>query len=134
MCDEGGEYTPGYFRQFCKQTGIEQEFAATNTPPQNGMFERDGRTIMNMVRCILTDTSMPKFLSGEICETTTCIINRSPHRALGGKPPYSKLYGRNPDLSSLRIIGARAFVHKETHAHKLEQKAWEGLMLSLIHI
>ena len=71
---------------------------------------------------------MSKFLWGEICETTY-IINRSPHRALGGKSPYSKLYSRNPDLSSLRIIGARAFVHKETHVHKLEQKAWEGLMI-----
>ena len=73
---------------------------------------------------------MSKFLWGEICETTY-IINRSPHRALGGKSPYSKLYSRNPDLSSLRIIGARAFVHKETHVHKLEHKAWEGLMIGI---
>ena len=72
---------------------------------------------------------MPKFLWGEICETITYIINSSPHRALGGKYLYSKLYSRNPDLSSLRIVGARAFVHKETHVHNLEQKAWEGLMI-----
>ena len=130
-CDKGGEYTAGYFREFCKQTGIEQEFAATNTPQQNGMSERDGITIMIMVRCILIDTGMPKLLWGEICDTTTYIISRSPHRALGGKSPYSKLYSRNPDLSSLRIIGARAFVHKETHVHKLEHKAWEGLMIGI---
>ena len=105
-CDKGGKYTAGYFREFCKQTGIEQEFAATNTPQQNGMSERDGRTIMNMVRFVLIDTGMLVFLRGEICETTTYIINRSPHRALGGKSPYSKLYSRNPDLSSLRITGA----------------------------
>ena len=73
---------------------------------------------------------MSKFLWGEICETTY-IINRSPHRALGGKSPYSKLYSRNLDLSSLRIIGARAFVQKETHVHKLEHKAWEGLMIGI---
>ena len=90
--------------------------------------ERDGITIMIMVRCILIDTGMPKLLWGEICDTTY-IISRSPHRALGGKSPYSTLYSRNPDLSSLRIIGARAFVHKETHVRKLEQKAWEGLMI-----
>ena len=128
-CDKGGESTAGYFRQFCKQTGIEQELAAINTPQQNEISQRDGRTIMNMVRCILIDTGMPKFLRGEICEITTYIINRFPHRVLGGKSPYSKLYSTNPDLASLRIIGARAFVHKETHVHKLEQKAWEGLMI-----
>ena len=52
-CDKGGEYTAGYFREFCKQTDREHEFAATNTSQQNGMSERDGRTIMNMVRCRL---------------------------------------------------------------------------------
>ena len=87
--DKGGEYTAGYAREFCKQTGLEQEFAATKTTQQNGMSERDGRTIMNIMRCILIDTGMPKFLWGEICETTTYIICRSPHRALGGKSPYS---------------------------------------------
>ena len=58
-CDKGGEYTAGYFREFCKQTGIEQEFAATNTPQKNRMSERDGRAIMSMVRCNIIDTSMP---------------------------------------------------------------------------
>ena len=81
-----------------------------------------------MLRCILIDTGMPKFLWGEICETTTHIINRSPYRALGGRSPYSQLY-KNPDMSSLLIFGARAFVHKETHVDKPEQKAWEGLMI-----
>ena len=128
-CDKGGEYTAGCFRDFCKQTDIEQEFAATNTPQQKGMYERDGRTIMNMVRCILIDTSMPKFLWGEICETVTYITNRSAHRELGGRSPNSQWYNMNTDLSSLRIVGARAFAHKEMHVHKLEQKAWEGLMI-----
>ena len=92
------------------------------------MSGRDGRTTMNMVRCILIDTGMPIFLWGEICETTTYIITRSPHWALGGKSPYPKLYSRNPDLS-LHVVCARAFVHKEAHVHKLEPKAWEGLMI-----
>ena len=40
-----------------------------------------------------------------------------------------RLYSRNPDRSSLHIIGARAFVHKQTHIHKLEKKAWKRLMI-----
>ena len=31
-CDKGGEFIAGYFREFCKHTGIEQDFAVTNTP------------------------------------------------------------------------------------------------------
>ena len=93
------------------------------------MSKRDGRNIMKLVRCILIDTGMPQFLWGEICETTAYIINRCPHRALGGRSPYSQLYNRSSYLSSLHIIGVRAFVHNERHVHKLEQKAWGGLVI-----
>ena len=37
-CDKG-QYTAGYFREFCKQTSIEQELSATNSSA-----ERDVRT------------------------------------------------------------------------------------------
>ena len=30
-CDKGGEYVADYFRNYCKETGIQMEFAATNT-------------------------------------------------------------------------------------------------------
>ncbi len=128
-CDKGGEYIADYYRNYCKETGIQMEFAATNTPQQNGVSERDGRTILDMTRCILIDTGLPKFLWGEICETAVFLINRSPHRAIGGTSPYAKLFGKEPDLSGLRTIGARAFVHKERYGNKLEEKAWEGIML-----
>eukprot|EP00752_Nemacystus_decipiens_P015617 g13940.t1 len=49
-CDKGGEYMADYYRNYCKETGIQMEFAATNTPQQNGVSERDGRTILNMER------------------------------------------------------------------------------------
>ena len=101
-CDKGGEYTADYYKNFCKVTGIQQEFAATNTPQQIGMSERDGRTIMNMVRCILIDTGLPKFLWGELCETAAYLINRFPHRSLNGRSPYSTLFGKEPNLSRLR--------------------------------
>ena len=34
--DRGVEYTGLEYREYCLQTGIKQEFAATNTPQQNG--------------------------------------------------------------------------------------------------
>ncbi|CAN0579240.1 unnamed protein product, partial [Ectocarpus sp. 12 AP-2014] len=36
------------------------------------------------------------------------------------------LYGVDANLGHLRAIGARAFVHVETHKRKLNPKAWEG--------
>ena len=47
--DKGGEYTSEAFKQYCLEFGITQEFAATNTPQQNVMSERVGRTLCIMV-------------------------------------------------------------------------------------
>ena len=41
--DRGGEYTGLEYREYCLQTGIKQEFAATNKPQQNGNSERERR-------------------------------------------------------------------------------------------
>ncbi|CAN0475344.1 unnamed protein product, partial [Ascophyllum nodosum] len=38
--DKGGECTSEAFKQYRLETGVTQEFAATNTPQQNGVSER----------------------------------------------------------------------------------------------
>ena len=43
--------------------------------------------------------------------TASYTCNRIPHSALNVETPYKKFYGKDADLSYLKIIGARAFVH-----------------------
>ena len=42
---------------------------------------------------------------------------------------YKALHGNDAHLGHLRAIGARAFVHVETHSKKLEHRAWEGRLI-----
>ncbi|CAM9468301.1 unnamed protein product, partial [Sphacelaria rigidula] len=37
--------------------------------------------------------------------------------------------GFKPKISFLRTIGSRAFVHRERHHSKLEEKAWKGVLV-----
>ena len=127
--DGGGEYRAGYFQKYCKQTGIIQEFTATNTPQQNGISERDGRTIMEVTRCLLQGANLPGWLWGEVCCTAVYLVNRLPHSALGFHTPYFKMFGEQAALSHLRVVGARAFVHYEHHREKLQDRAWEGRLV-----
>ena len=60
--DRGGEYTGLEYREYCPQTGIKQEFAATNTPQQNGISERGWASLWNMTRCFLAEAGVPKYL------------------------------------------------------------------------
>ena len=127
--DNRDEYTSGSFKEYYKSTGIRQQFSAPYTPQQNGVSERDGRTIMDMTRCSLNEAHLPKTLWGEIASTAVFLINRLPHPAIGGDTPYHRMFGKHADLSFLRIIGTRAFVHVEGYTTKLQPNAWEGVLV-----
>ncbi|CAB1110628.1 unnamed protein product [Ectocarpus sp. CCAP 1310/34] len=127
--DQGTEFTSAEFRQYCQDIGIKLEFASPNTPQQIGANERAGRTILNVVRCLLADSTLPNFLWGELIQTAVYLSNRVPHAALQNGTPYKALYGKDAYLGHLRVIGSRAFVHEETHTRKLEHRAWEGRLV-----
>ena len=112
--DKGREYTDEDFKAFCQETGITQQFEATNTPQQIGILERVGRTLCTMSRCMRFDSGLPPFWGGELMMATSYICNRIPHSTLNMETPYKKLYGNDADLSHLKIIGTRAFVHIKT--------------------
>ncbi|CAM9795811.1 unnamed protein product, partial [Sphacelaria rigidula] len=56
-------------------------------------------------------------------------MNRVPHSALNLEYPFKRLNGFEPELSHLRVIGARAFVHIEARTKKLATKAFEAVMV-----
>ena len=84
---------------------------------------------MNVVRCMLADSTLPSLLWGELMHTAGYLSNRTPHAALHNGTPYKALYGKDAHLEHLRVFGARAFVHEETHTKKLESRAWEGRLV-----
>ena len=79
-----------------------------------------------MVRCLLADSGLPHFVWGELFLTASYLCKRAPHSALNHETPYKILHGKDADLRHLRVIGARALVHVETHQEKLDPRAWEG--------
>ena len=127
--DKKGDNTGAPFRKYCLDVGIKLEFASTNTPQQIGANERLGRTLTGMARCLLSDSGLPPFLSGELFLTASYLCNRAPHAALGNKTPFQALCGKPAHLGHLRAIGARVFVHTETFTKKLDARAWEGRLV-----
>ena len=64
-CDKGGENTGSEFRDYCKNSAIKLEYAATNTPQQIGVSERDGQTLAGVTRCLLKDGDFPPSMCRE---------------------------------------------------------------------
>ena len=61
--------------------------------------------------------------------TAVYLNNQVPHMALSNCSPYMELYGNDPYPGSIRVIGARSFVHVETHTKQLEPRGWEGRLV-----
>ena len=94
--DQGTELTNADVRQYCLDTGIKLEFTSQITPQQNGSNERAGRTIMNIERCLLADSGLPKFRWGERIQTAVVRSNRSPHAALNNGYRTTRSTARMP--------------------------------------
>ena len=84
---------------------------------------------MDVTRCFLTETGLPKRLWGELASTAVFLKSRIPHSALSSDTPYYRMVGKNADLSFLQAIGSRAFVHEEGSRAKVDQRAWEGVLV-----
>ena len=51
--DQGGEYSLGAFKNYCKNNGIQQQFTLAQTPQQNGVVESKDITLMESAHSIL---------------------------------------------------------------------------------
>ncbi|CAN0281850.1 unnamed protein product, partial [Ectocarpus fasciculatus] len=74
-CDKGGENTGSELRKYCKNSAIKLEYAATNTPQQIGVSERDGQTLAGVTRCLLKDGDCPPSMWGELMLTAAYLLN-----------------------------------------------------------
>jgi len=87
--DRGGEFTSYKFNNFCKTHGIRRQLTTRYTPQQNGVAKRKNRTIMNMVRCLLTEKQMPNVFWPEAVQWTVHVLNRIPIAVIKGKTQKS---------------------------------------------
>ena len=58
--DNGTEYRNDQFSIFCKKEGISRHFTVIDTPQQNGVAERMNRTLLEKVRCMLSNAGLGK--------------------------------------------------------------------------
>lgn len=90
------------FARFLEACGIEAQYTMLETPEQNGIAERINRTLMNMIRCKLSHSTLPKFLWGEVLETAACILNQVPSKS-NFKTSYELWSGKRSSLHHFRV-------------------------------
>ena len=73
--DNAEEFPSEQFKVYCLDAGILQEKTIPETPQQNGLAERCKRTLLEMTRCLLTDSGFPKMMWGAAILHATRIRN-----------------------------------------------------------
>jgi transposase InsO family protein len=76
--DIGGEFTSTIFNDFCSSQGVKRQLTAAYTPQQNGVSERKNKTLLNMVRSMLSARDVPKRFWPEAVKWGTYVMNRCP--------------------------------------------------------
>jgi hypothetical protein len=130
--DRGGKFNSNEFEEFCKENGITRQLTTAYTPQQNRIAERKNRTMMNLVRCILTDKQVPKVFWPEAIRWCVHVLNRSPTLAVQHSTPEEACNGMKPTVEYFRVFGCLAHVHvPDQRRIKLDDKSIQCVLLGV---
>nr|GEV45697.1 retrotransposon protein, putative, Ty1-copia subclass [Tanacetum cinerariifolium] len=111
--DHGGEYMSQGFLDHLKDHGIIAHRTPPYTPQHNGVSERRNRTLLDMVRSMMSQTTLPKSFWDYTLETAARILNMVPTNKVE-KTPYEVWHVKAPKLFYLKVWGCEAFVKRDT--------------------
>ena len=77
------------------------------------MSERCNRTLLDMVRSMMSQLDLPLSFWGYALKTTAFTLNRVPSKSVD-KTPYEIWTGKSPSLSFLKIWGCDVYVKRLT--------------------
>ena len=94
-----------------KQCGIVSQLTPPGTPQRNGVSERHNRTLLDMVRSMMSLTDLPLSFWGYALETAAFTLNSAPSKSVE-TTPYELWFGKKPKLSFLKSLGLRRLCEK----------------------
>ncbi|RVW83457.1 Retrovirus-related Pol polyprotein from transposon TNT 1-94 [Vitis vinifera] len=94
-----------------RQHGIRHQKTPPKTPQLNGLAERMNRTLVERVRCLLSQSQLPRSFWGEALNTVVHVLNLTPCVPLEFDVP-DRIWSNNEiSYDHLRVFGCKAFVH-----------------------
>ncbi|KAK8652100.1 hypothetical protein V6N13_061124 [Hibiscus sabdariffa] len=120
LSDRGGEYLSHEFDELLKECGIVSQLTLPGPPQWNEVSERKNRTLLDMVRSMMSHSDLLIYFWGHALETAAFTLNRVPSKSVQ-KTPHEMWTGKRPSMSFMKIWGCKAYV-KHQMSTKLEPK------------
>lgn len=112
VTDNGSEYVNKNLESYYRQRGIIHQRSAPYTANQNGLIERDIRTIKESARTLLNDSKLDKDLWPEAVFCAVYALNRVLNSSSETTTPYELWHGKRPNVKNLRRFGEIAILKK----------------------
>ncbi|CAH1418453.1 unnamed protein product [Lactuca virosa] len=131
--DRGGEYLSTEFLDYLKECGIVSQLTPPKTPQLNGVAERRNRTLLDMVRSMMSRALLPISFWGYALETAAHILNLVPTKNVA-KTPHEMWTGKAPTLYHIKERGVfreREFISqgnsgRQIDLEELQESSGEG--------
>ena len=114
--DRGRQYLSDQFKRLCYEKGIVRQLTIPGTPQQNGVAEHRNRTLLEMVRSMMTQANLHISFWGDALLTATYVLNHVPSKSVASTP-YELWTGRKPSLDYLWPWGSMAYVLDSSHKY-----------------
>ncbi|GJQ99396.1 retrovirus-related pol polyprotein from transposon TNT 1-94 [Tanacetum coccineum] len=121
--DKGTEFLNKNLHAYFVQEGIEHQTSTARTPEQNGVVERQNRTLVEVARTMLSATKVPLFFWAEAIATTCFTQNCSLVIPRHEKTSYHIINGRKPSVKFFHIFGSLCYIVRDgENLDKMKEK------------
>lgn len=120
--DNALELTGSSFEEYLRENNITHELSAPYVPQQNGLVERENRTLTELARSMLLDVNVPKFLWIEALSTAAYILNIVPNKKQNNISPYELWEKKKPTYKHLIKFGSLVY----GRVHESLRKKWDS--------
>nr|GEZ32083.1 retrovirus-related Pol polyprotein from transposon TNT 1-94 [Tanacetum cinerariifolium] len=130
--DKGTKFLNKTLHAYFASEGILHQASVARTPEQNGVVERQNRTVVEAARTILSAAKVPLFFWAEEITTTRFTQNRSLLIPRHEKTPYHIINYRKPSVKFFHIFGSLCYIVRDgENLDKIKEKGTEFLNQTL---
>ncbi|GJV63650.1 retrovirus-related pol polyprotein from transposon TNT 1-94 [Tanacetum coccineum] len=117
-------------REWYENVGILHQISVAHTSQQNGVVERQNRTLVEAARTMLIFSKAPLFLQAEAINTSCYTPNRSLICIQYNKTPYELMQDKKSNLSFFHIFGSLCYpTNDHEDLGKFDAKADIGIFV-----
>ncbi|KAJ9547394.1 hypothetical protein OSB04_019937, partial [Centaurea solstitialis] len=128
--DHGTKFKNSTLETFFDKKGISHNFSSVRTPQQNGVAERQNRTLIEAARSMLSEANLATQFWAEAVNTACYTQNRSLIVKRFRRTAYELFRNRKPSIEHLHIFGCVCYIlNNKDNLGKFDSKSDDGIFL-----